>query len=205
MGSRFINRHNALTEKFKTLPLDEPWLSLIGTPQQTGTWFIYGNPKNGKTSFALQLAAYMSKFSRTVYDTIEEGKSLSFMLNIERNNVYGIAGTRFLIADKMPIDELVEELKKKNSPNFIIIDSIQFADLKFSEYKTLKDTFHKKIFCYISHVQGNAPDGNIAKRIYRDANVIFRVEGFRAFCTSRFGGSGHYDISPEMAKKYWNN
>lgn len=146
----------------------------------------------------------MSKFSRVIYNSIEEGLSLSFRDAVSRSGMQEV-GNRFKLGDKWTIEELSEVLRKKNSPNFIVIDSVQFAGLKFSQYKSLKEEFPHKIFCYISHVKGKEADGNVAKSIYRDANVICRVEGFRAFITSRYGGEGTYDINPEMARAYWND
>lgn len=202
MPRKAINIYNLYKAKFKILELDEPWRTLIGAAEQTGTWMVYGPPKNGKTRFCMDLVKMMTKFSRTIYDSVEEGLSATI-----RNAANGVrmeeVGTRFLLGDKWTIPELVEVLKKKHSPNFIVIDSVQFADLKFSEYKVLKETFPNKIFCYISHIQGREPEGQVAKRIWRDSNVIFRVEGFRAFPTTRYGGEGYYDIWPEKAEAYW--
>ena len=84
----------------------------------------------------------------------------------------------------------------------IFIDSVQFLDMKFSQYKELKARYPQKLFVYISHVNGTQPEGQVAKRIWRDANVIFRVEGFRAFPTSRYGGGAHIDIWKERAEAY---
>ena len=204
MPKKAINTYNLFKAKFKLLNLDEPWASLIGMPEQTGTWFVYGAPKNGKTSFCMALCKYMTKFSRVIYNSVEEGMSLTMQDAVRRAQMQTV-GNRFLLGDKWTVDELTEELRKKNSPNFVVIDSVQFADLKFSEYRSLKETFPHKIFCYVSHVNGKEPDGNIAKRIYRDANAVFRVEGFRAFPVTRYGGSGYYDVVKEKAEAYWGN
>ncbi len=204
MPKKAINTYNLFKAKFKLLNLDEPWASLIGMPEQTGTWFVYGSPKNGKTSFCMALCKYMTKFSRVIYNSVEEGMSLTMQDAVRRAQMQTV-GNRFLLGDKWTVDELTEELRKKNSPNFVVIDSVQFADLKFSEYRSLKETFPHKIFCYVSHVNGKEPDGNIAKRIYRDANAVFRVEGFRAFPVTRYGGSGYYDVVKEKAEAYWGN
>lgn len=204
MPKKAINTYNLFKAKFKLLNLDEPWASLIGMPEQTGTWLVYGSPKNGKTSFCMALCKYMTKFSRVIYNSVEEGMSLTMQDAVRRAQMQTV-GNRFLLGDKWTVDELTEELRKKNSPNFVVIDSVQFADLKFSEYRSLKETFPHKIFCYVSHVNGKEPDGNIAKRIYRDANAVFRVEGFRAFPVTRYGGSGYYDVVKEKAEAYWGN
>lgn len=40
-----INLYNLFKTKFKTLKLGAPWDTLIGNPEQRGTWFILGAPK----------------------------------------------------------------------------------------------------------------------------------------------------------------
>ena len=45
---------NVMNAKFKTLPFDGQWLEAVGCPQLGGSWLIYGAPKNGKTSLAMQ-------------------------------------------------------------------------------------------------------------------------------------------------------
>jgi len=43
----------------------------------------------------------------------------------------------------------------------------------------------------------------VAKSVKYDANIIIRVEGFRAFATGRYGGGDPYTIWEEGALKYW--
>lgn len=193
---------NVADARFNKLQLDGEWRSAIGTPELTGSWFIYGAPKNGKTTFALQLAKYLTNFGRVAYDSVEEGLSLTMQMAMDRVKMTE-AGSRFVLLEKEDVGELTARLKRHKSPNIIVIDSVQFLDLKFSEYKQLKETFREKLFIYISHVVGRQPEGNTARRIWRDSNVYFSIEGFRAFPVSRYGGGEHIDIYPEKAKEYW--
>ena len=74
----------------------------------------------------------------------------------------------------------------------------------FKDYKMLKQRYPNKLFIYISHIDGKEPEGRVAKRIWRDANVVLRVEGYRAFPTSRYESKGTpIDISTELANQYW--
>lgn len=193
---------NVADARFNTLQLDGEWRSAIGTPELTGSWFIYGAPKNGKTTFALQLAKYLTNFRRVAYDSVEEGLSLTMQMAMDRVKMTE-AGSRFVLLEKEDVGELTARLKRHKSPDIIVIDSVQFLDLKFSEYKQLKETFREKLFIYISHVEGRQPEGNTARRIWRDSNVYFSIEGFRAFPMSRYGGGEHIDIYPEKAQEYW--
>ena len=191
-----------LSAKFHTLDIDGDWQAAIGQPELTGSWMIYGPPKNGKTTFAMMLAKYLSKYARVAYDSIEEGLSKTIQMAMERVNMKEVGG-RVVLLDKEPFGELVKRLHRQKSPDVVIIDSVQFMDLRFDEYKRLKTAFPDKLFVYVSHVSGRQPDGQVAKRIWRDANVFFRIRGYRAFPTSRYGGGAYIDVWPEEAEKFW--
>lgn len=199
---RAYSVRNVADARFNTLRLDGQWESAIGTPELTGSWFIYGAPKNGKTTFALQLAKYLTGFGRVAYDSVEEGLSLTMQMAMRRVGMEEV-GSRLVLLEKEDVTELAERLKRHKSPDIVIIDSVQFLDLKWSEYKRLKEAFPAKLFIYISHIDGKQPDGNTARRIWRDANVYFNIEGFRAFPVSRYGGGEPIDIYPERAREYW--
>ena len=191
-----------IAAQFDTLDFEGRWLEAIGRPECTGAWMIYGAPKNGKTSFAMQLAKYLTGFRRVAYDSVEEGLSLTIQMAMQRTEMLDASG-RFVLLDKEGIDELIERLDRRRSPDVVFIDSVQFMDLKFSEYKRLKARYPQKLFVFISHVSGMQPEGQVAKRIWRDANVVFRVEGFRAFPTGRYGGGHYIDISEAKARAYF--
>lgn len=194
--------NNILKAKFKTLEFSGAWKEAIGNPELTGSWFIYGPPKNGKTSFALTLAKYLAEFRRVGYNSVEEGLSLSFQKAVERVSMHEI-GNRFVLIEREEVEDMVKRLKKHKSPDIFFIDSVQFLELSFHEYKRLKGLFPSKLFIYISHVEGRQPDGYAARKILRDANVIFRVEGFKAFPVGRYGGGIPITISAQKAAEYW--
>lgn len=193
---------NVIAKTFNTLDFTGHWLESVGKPELTGAWFIFGPPKNGKTSFAMKAIKYLSNFKRVAYNSIEEGVSLSIQMAMQRENMQEV-GSRVILLDKEPIPELIKRLAKHKSPDVVVIDSIQFAELKFSEYKALKSRFPTKLFIYISHVEGKLPEGNVARRIWRDSNVYFRVEGFRSFPVSRYGGGEYMNVNDELAANYW--
>ena len=128
--------------------------------------------------------------------------SQSVQMAMERVGMKEVSG-RVVLLDKEPIADLVKRLHRQKSPDVVIIDSVQFLDPSFSEYKKLKTAFTYKLFVYVSHVSGRQPEGQVAKRIWRDANVYFRIEGYRAFPVSRYGGGGTIDIWAERAAEYW--
>lgn len=204
MRKRAISLHELSTQRYTGMPFDGNWREAIGTPELTGSWIIWGNSGNGKTRFALQLAKYLCRFARVAYNTLEEGASLSFRNAVKDVEFTGPARRRFIILDKEPVNELVARLEKPKSPEVVIIDSVQYTGLKYSEYTALRDRFRRKLFILISHADGKMPEGRVAKAIRFDANVKIWIEGYMAFPVSRYGGGIPYVIWPEGAEQFHN-
>ena len=199
---RAVSIHQLYNTNIRSLNFTGEWLDSIGCPEVTGTWIIWGNSGNGKTRFALQLAKYLTSFGRKVaYDSLEEGVSLSLRNAITDCNMQEVA-RRFILLDKEPIPELIIRLKKKKSPDIIIIDSVQYTGLTYSDYKVLRDTFRNKLFILISHADGSQPSGRVARSIRFDANVKVWIEGYQAFPMSRYGGGEPYTIWEEGAASF---
>ncbi|MGL4907946.1 MAG: ATP-dependent serine protease, partial [Bacteroidales bacterium] len=99
-------------EKFspKVMPFEGEWLAALGQPEMSGSWLVYGDPKNGKTSFLLQLCKYLCEFGRVAYNTLEEGLSLSFKNAIQNAGLSSVGG-KLILLDKEPIPELKERLR----------------------------------------------------------------------------------------------
>lgn len=183
---------------------DGEWLNLVGDPQLTGCWIIWGESVNGKTSFALQLAKYFTKFGKVDYNSMEEGFSLSLKTALKRANMK-LCGAKFQVLDKLTIDELKERLRQKRSAKVVFIDSVQYSGLNKITAKELANEFPNKLFVYISHAAGKMPDGRVANAIRYDANVKIRVEGYRAMIQSRYGGAKDqfYTVWEKGAFDYW--
>lgn len=199
---RAISVANVFSSKFQTLDLPPEWSAAIGRPEVSGTWFVYGPPKNGKTSFTMMLCKCLAAIKRVVYNSVEEGFCETTKEAVHRAGMTP-GESKFVLLDKEELEDLILRLKKHKSPDVIVLDSIQFMDLRWSDYKRLKSEFPNKLFIYISHIDGKQPDGITARRIWRDASVIFRVEGFMAFPVSRYGGGSNITVSEEKAKEYW--
>lgn len=187
--------------KTKTYLLDGGLDLALGEVELTGSWIVWGGSANGKTRFALQLAKALAKHVRVAYDSLEEGMSLSMQHAIED---VGFADVKrnFVLLDGESIDDLKERLRKQRSPKVVIIDSLQYTGLTYTEYKALRDEFRSKLFIFISHAEGHNPKGAVANSVKYDAFVKVYVEGYRAYPQSRYGGNVPYTVWPEGAAKY---
>lgn len=206
--ARAISNRNMCDARFEAAQFDGPWLAAIGKPELRGAWIIFGESGSGKTHFALQLLGYLTKFAdKVAYDTIEQGISLSFQTSWNDAEM-GQYGNKVIILDKEQIPELRERLRKRKSPQIIVIDSITaLVGFTRSTFAALLDEFPNKLFIFIAHEEGGKPYPAVAKHVRKLSEVKMRVEGFKAFTTTRYandkGGGADYTIWPEGAAKYY--
>nr|DAJ35630.1 MAG TPA: putative ATP-dependent serine protease [Caudoviricetes sp.] len=193
-----------LRKKIPSIPFEGVWRDAFGEPGRTGVWIIWGESANGKSSFAMQLARELTKHGKVAYNSLEESLSLSFQNNMRRCRMEEARG-RFLVLDREPIEALTERLKRQRSPDFVIIDSLQYTGMNYKEYKKLKEQFPNKLFVFVSHADGEKPKGATAVSVQYDADMKILVQGYRAICKGRFipEAGKHYSIWAEAEAKYW--
>ncbi len=204
-----LNRAISISElesiEFKDFPWDGDWFELLGDVEFAGTWLLWGDSGNGKTTGALQLCKYLaSKGIKTAYNSLEQGKSKSMRRQTRLVNMKEVK-SNFILLDREPIEDLKIRLRKRRSPEFVVIDSLQYSGLTYKQYQDLKQEFdRKKLILFLSHAEGQQPEGRVAKKIRYDVDVKLRCEGYRITTLSRMGGGKPYDVWPEGARKYYN-
>lgn len=192
-----------LSMKFDTFPFSGAWYDAFGTPERRGIWIIWGNTDSGKTSFVMQLCKELCKYGRVAYDSLEEGACLTMQNSLKRFNMQEVNG-KFLLLDVEPIDQLCLRMKRQKSPDFVVIDSLQYTQLTYAQFIKIKEAYRNKLIIFISHASGTNPDGRVAKKVAFDAALKIYVEGKRAFSKGRFiGPVGHFDVWPEEAAAYY--
>jgi molybdopterin-guanine dinucleotide biosynthesis protein len=193
-----------LSMKFETLPFEGEWYDAFGTPENRGIWIVWGKSGSGKTSFVMQLCKELCKYGRVVYDSLEEGISLTMQNTVRRSNMLE-ANRRFLLVSE-PMEELSLRLKRQKSPDFVVIDSFQYTQMNYPQYIKFKEQHRNKLLIFISHASGQNPDGRPAKKVLYDASLKIYVEGKRAHSHGRFIGSkGYYDIWQKEAEIYYGD
>ncbi len=189
--------------QFDGIDFDGQWKSAMGSPDRSGTILIYGPPKNGKTYFSLMFAKYLTRFGHVAYDALEMGTGLSLKMAIKKVGFNGDEKRKIVLLNRESITELNNRLEKKKSPAIVFIDSLQYTGLSYKQYIAFKERHRNKLITFISHADGKQPRGEVAKSIQYDADIIIRVEGFKAFPASRFGGGEPITVWDEGAEKYW--
>lgn len=164
--SRAISNQNVLAARFETAEFTGAWLASFGRPELRGTWIIWGDSDSGKTTFTLMLCKYLANFGRVAYDSLEQGLSLSLQRAWERVGMIE-AGSNVILLNKEDLPEMTARLRKRKSPEIIIIDSLQYlTKFYMQQLKELKAEFPDKLFIFISQADkaGKDPDGHIAKK-----------------------------------------
>ncbi len=199
---RALSVDNVLNAKFKGLPFSGKWEEVFGTPERAKSWIIWGQSGSGKTTFNMQLAKYLSNFERVIYNSLEEGLSMSIQNAFNRAGITKQDNVQ-LVQESMK--DLAARLRRKKSPNVVFIDSVRYTRMRWNDYQKFCDQFPNKILIWVAHARGKEPKGTLAEDIRYDASVKIYTEGYRAFVTSRFstGGESSMDIWTEGAKEYY--
>ena len=206
---RAISNKNVLTAKFEVAEFDGAFLASFGKPELRGAWIIYGGSGSGKTSFVMQVCKYLTRFRRVAYDSLEQGLSLSLQKAWERVGLEEV-GNRIILLNTESLKDLRLRLEKKQRPEGVVVDSVHYwLGLKMSDYINLRNDFPDKLFIFVSHEKGGQPDGKLAQKIRYDSDIKIRVEGYKAFVTTRYEvaerseGGADFIIWEQGAQDYW--
>ena len=175
----------------------------FGQPEQNGVWFIWGRSGNGKTSFVLQLCKELTRYGKVAYDSLEEGDSLTMQNALMRVGM-GDVGRRFILLNES-LKELDTRLKRRRSPDIVVVDSFQYAHIDLKQYEEFIDQHKNKLIIFVSQADGLKPCGRTAQSAMYSASLKIWVEGYRAISKGRYRGNlGYYTIWAEKAEEYWS-
>lgn len=200
---RALSVNDLLTMNIPCFEFDGSFYAAFDKPEKTGTWFIWGNSGNGKTRFMLQLSKYMTRFGKVLYDSLEEGASRPMQRAFKETGMNEVAGRILLVKEN--IEALKIRLRKRKSPEIIIIDSFQYARLNEKKYFDFINEFQdSKLIIFVSQCEGKQPRGSTAVTAMYAASLKIWVEGYRAHSKGRyFGTEPHYTIWEDKAAEYW--
>jgi len=201
--AKAISTTALLRKKYKLMDFEGDWFNAFGEPESNGVWFIWGGSGNGKTTFVLEMIKYLARYGKVAYNSLEEASAHTMQEAFVRVGMADVS-RRVILLEREPMAELSERLDKRKSPDIIVIDSFQYAEISYKEYKRFKERHSTKLIIFVSHADAKKPAGRTANSVMYDASLKIWVEGYRAFSKGRYiGPLGNYTIWHEGAAKYW--
>lgn len=152
---------------------------------------VYGKPKHGKSTFALQLANELSKKGSLLYVANEEMMSDGKPSKSLQDRVKRIGYTNSMRFSKN-LDLHLADFQ------FIVIDSINALGLDIEAWRRLRNSYPNAFFVLVSQVTKSGIFRG-SQEWAHDVDVIVDVKDGKADITGRFG-SGEYEIFEKQEK-----
>lgn len=190
---------------FKLFEFTGLWLQAFGKPETTGFWYLGGQEKHGKSTFAMMLAKYLMNFEKVLYVSAEEGMSKDI---IQAMKFAGLSDKdkNFHIINYEPWEDIDKRLESRKSAKIVIIDNStiyrdEVTKKMISEFKQKKH-IQNKLIILVCHEEKGLPDNALATHWRKLAKIIIQAEGLKAIISGRCPG-GTLMINEEKANLYW--
>lgn len=203
--SRSLSVRNIYDKKFKQFNFDGLYQKAMGHPERNGIWIIWGREKNGKTWWALQLADYISKQSKVLYISAEEGTGMDFVASCKRAGIT-VDNRSLKFEEYITLDELNHKLSSRKGPEVIFLDNCTvYADeLRAATLRKLMLDYPDKLFVFVAHEEKREPYTALAKLAKKLAKIIMHVEGLTAHFSGRCPG-GVISIDETKSTLFWGS
>lgn len=191
-----------LEKTFKTFPFDGVFLETMGTPETNGLFLIYGDLKQGKTSFSLIFAEYLSQFDKVAYISAEQGISSSFQSTYSKV-IKNPMSKKLRFENRMTFAEIIVKYKKREAPKIIFIDNLTaYLELRKSEIYELREALPNHLLVFIAHEDDRGkPAGATGRLCQQLAERIIKVVGMACEISGR-DAKGTLLIDEEKALLY---
>jgi adenosyl cobinamide kinase/adenosyl cobinamide phosphate guanylyltransferase len=190
---------------FKLFEFTGLWLQAFGKPETSGFWYLGGGEKNGKSTFALMLAKYLTAFDKVLYISAEEGISKD-MIAAMRFAGLSDQDKNFNIIDYEPWEDIDKRMESRKCAKIIFIDNstVYRDEVTKRMIMELKQKKHvqNKLIIMVCHEEKGQPDNALATHWRKLAKIIIQAEGLKAIISGRCPG-GTLMINEEKANLYW--
>jgi hypothetical protein len=168
--------HRPLTSHVPTYNFNGRWQQLFNQPTKGFSALVYGQPKSGKSTMAIDLAGYLARgFGRVLYASIEEGGRSTLDERIRR---LGVGHPNMDISNNLPAD--------LSNYDFIITDSVSRGNLDLGQMQQLKADWPDKNFVFLFHTtKDGLPRGT--NQFLHEVDVLVNVKDGVATADGRFG------------------
>ncbi len=164
--------------RFNCMGFTGRWLALIGDPCEGFKMMVYGKPGNGKSTFCLLFAKYLSENlnKKVLYIASEEKFGYTLKEKIQRLNV---ANDNFYISERIPYD--------LSGYDVVFFDSVNDLDIDPKELNEIASQGISTVAIFQCTKDGDYRGGSEFKH---DSDTVVKVENFLAKIESknRFGG-----------------
>ena len=118
---KYISVKELTSRTFRTFNLSRQWTDHLGEVEVGATILIWGESRQGKTSYAVQMAkAFAMGDARTLYMPLEEGPSLSFLRALK--NAHAEDARRLMIAPtEMRFEDLDAVMAERTAPDVVAV------------------------------------------------------------------------------------
>lgn len=186
-----MNVRTLRQKQFHTMDFAEPYQAWMGNPERNFKAMVYGPSGSGKSTFVLKFADYLaSNHGKVLYNSHEEGFSQTLQDRIIGNN---ITSDKLYFADRMGYEEMVDRMKRSRC-QFAVIDSLQYMNFTYAQYKDFVERAKSKSLIIISQTnnRGTVKGGT---DILHAVDMKIKVAGGKATIQSRFNSSGVQTIT----------
>lgn len=207
---KILSVKNIEDAKFQYIPFDGEWYQAFGRPERSGCWIVYGKSGQGKTHFALLLARKLDELGmRVLFLSLEMGVRDDFQKELELAGIRsGVSRIQFS-EECEGIEDIEREITKQRSADVVFVDSVQYlgdqCGVKAKEIIALRRKYPKKMFIFISHVEGKEVEGPMAYDVKKDSFRRIYIDRFKASHISRGAGGprGYFIIWDKGYQKHW--
>jgi hypothetical protein len=181
--------------EFTPIALPAEWTDHLGEITENVRILIKGRAKNGKTEYSIKLTkALCIALGKVSFNSTEQVRTSGFKKAIIRNKMHEVVGKFVLCSrDQKDFDVWFKKLQRPNSGRVIVLDSMDYMNLTFDQFKQLNDRFPNKAIIMICW-----HDNQVAKKIEYLMDALVEVKDFKAHCISREGGGKPFIIKPKV-------
>ncbi|WP_338792321.1 hypothetical protein [Bernardetia sp. MNP-M8] len=194
---KFLSGEEILASKYTIVPMSKEFVKsgYDGIPTDA-TIFVYGKPKNGKSTYCMILAKALSMNGKVLYvgnEQIRKGKAVKSFKDLVQ-----IVGTNPNITYSQHIPSNL-----KGFP-FVILDSVNTLDISYEEWLQLRKENPDTFFVLVSHVSASGRFRG-TEQMAHDVDVLVEVKNGRAYVTQGRYGTGEFQIFEEREGKNEEN
>lgn len=182
-GVGVMSSEDIANAHFDTMALHGKWKELIGDPAVGFRILIYGNPKGGKSTLAIEFAKHLAAHhGKVLYEAIEEGFGATLQEKINR-----LAATHPNLSFT---DSLQEDL---SGYDFVFIDSITKAGMNADDIHLLHEKYPRTGIIVIAQ---STKDGSYkgARDLEHEVDVVIHVQDGIAKSYGRFNQGGEMRV-----------